>query len=56
MLKNNCAALKKANDWDFYHFWFMTMTKGVYDPGLTLIRGLAQGQNFYRKSFLIFES
>jgi hypothetical protein len=34
----------------------MAMTKGVYNHGLTPIRGCAQGQQFYQKIFLLFES
>jgi len=32
------------------------MTKGVYDHGLTTFGVVAQGQQFYQKSFLLFKN
>ena len=34
----------------------MTMTKGVYDHGLTTFGFVALGQQFYQKSFLLFKN
>ena len=35
--------------WYFTIFGIMTMTKGIYDHGLTPIRDFAQGQHFNQK-------
>ena len=47
--QNTYLELKTVKNFIFTIFGIMTMTKKVYDKGLTHFRGFAQGQHFTKK-------